>query len=192
MLFFNGKNAILIVTPFKQNHRTRMKGASVREKIGCFSCNRAVGWGEHFVCISRLRRVRSKQGDDEIVNAVASLQVCSYCVARARLDKITFNEEVPLLEMEMAGFYWFVRRLAKGGEPWGLVAEENHCTLCKSPIKVGDHYTEINVTEEVPEQERPVEVLPEFEHRLAVICDSCAGKHMVWWYDAHGNIIDVV
>lgn len=151
-----------------------------------------MGWGEHFVCISRLRRIKSKQGDDKIVNAMASLQVCSYCTAKALLDNITFNKEVPLLEIEIAGFHWFARRLAGGGEPWGLVTEENHCTLCKSPIKDGDHYTEINVTEGIPEQERPIEVISGSQYRLAVICDSCAGKHMVWWYDAHGNIVDVI
>jgi hypothetical protein len=164
----------------------------VRERIGCFSCNRAVGWGEHFVCISRLRRVRSKQEDDEIVNALASLQVCSYCAARARLDKITLNKEVPLLELEIAGFYWFVRRLAGGAKPWGLIIQENNCSLCKSPIRDGDHYTQINISQEIAKQEGPIEVIPATERTLAVICDSCAGKRMVWWYDAHGNIIDVV
>lgn len=162
------------------------------ESIGCFSCNRAVDWGEHYICISRLRRIKSKRGDDEIVNAMASLQVCGYCTAKALLGNITFNKEVPLLELEIAGFYWFARRLDGSAEPWDLVTGENQCTLCKSLIRGGDYYTEINVTEEISEQEAPIEVISGSEYRLAVICESCAGKHMVWWYDAHGNIIDVI
>ncbi len=163
----------------------------MRERIGCFSCNRTVDWGEYFICISRLRRIRSEQGDDEIVNAMASLQVCIYCVARAQFDSITIHNEVPLLELEKAGFYWFARRLAGNTEPWALSTGEHSCTLCRSAIKEGDCYTQIEISEEVAKHEGGIEVIPESISKLATICDSCAKKYMVWWYDTYGNIIDV-
>ena len=161
------------------------------QRIGCFSCNRAIDWNERFVCISRLRRIRSENGADEIVGATASLQICIYCIARAQFEGITFHKEMPLLELEKAGFRWFAGRLAGSTEPWALDAEDN-CTLCRQPIRDGDYYTQIEANEELAKPEGSIEVIPQSISKLAIICDSCAKKYMVWWYDTHGCIIDVV
>jgi hypothetical protein len=152
----------------------------VKEKIGCFSCGRTVNYGEHYICISRLRRARIGDGNDDIVDAMASLQVCIYCAARSQSDNITFYREVPLLELEKAGFYWFVKKLAGSAESWTLRVQEENCSLCDSLIMKSDYYTQIEICKETQKQDGHIEVLPESISGLAIICDVCAKRFMVW------------
>ncbi len=157
-----------------------MEDEEVKWKIGCFSCARAVDWGEHYICISRLQRLRSEDGEDKIVEAMASLQVCIYCAARSQFDNLIFYKEVPLLELEEAGFHWFVKHLAGSTEPWALSRGKDNCSLCSSPIRIGDHYTQVEIGEETMDESGHVEVISESLFSLATTCDSCAERYMVW------------
>jgi len=164
----------------------------MNERISCFSCDRAVDWNEEYVCISRLRKLRSTHGNDEIVEAAASLQICTHCLSKALHGEITFRREVPLLKLEENALHWFAKRLIGSTLPWLARAEEGICDFCESQVMEGDYYTAIEISKEIAKQTGPIEVVPESLVRLATVCESCAKEYMLWWYDNQGHTISVI
>lgn len=82
-----------------------------------------------------------------------------------------------MLKLEIEGFHHFVRYVAGKDVPWGPVPKEDSCSLCQNDIGIGDEYTLIEITKEYQntEEVRVLDVFP-----LAVLCESCAEKYMVW------------
>jgi DNA-directed RNA polymerase subunit N (RpoN/RPB10) len=146
----------------------------------CFSCGRPIAEGSHFVCVNRLLRIKGASAEDRIQLGMASLQICSLCAAKAREEEIIFNEiPVPLLNLEKAGFYSFVRNLELSSQPQRLATGADKCYFCGTPIIDGKHYVHVDMNiQEI--RNRQCKVLPSSTLVLAVACEECAERYMIW------------
>jgi len=142
-------------------------------KMACFSCDGKVEEGERYIAISRLRRKRGKVEEDEIIEALASLQICRNCAVTAQSGSIPLsNLPIPILKLEEQGFYWFVRHQVGEKEPWQYSVSENNCSICGSQIAMGQDYTLIEITEEEMKRDGTIRQLD--RTILATVCDSCS------------------
>ncbi len=159
----------------------KRKASIRRGRLACFSCGRSINDGENCFCISRRRQIKSDadEGGDQIIEAVASLQVCADCVAKASTQPMVFRAPpLPLLKLETNGFNRFATWLAGCTSCWEPMVEgRDSCSLCGAPVEGGDRYTRIELTREVHDVGR---VSVKEAYALATICENCADKYLVW------------
>lgn len=148
--------------------------------IVCFCCNRAITEGSRYVLVNRLHRIRKANTEDEIVYGMASLQICSFCATRTREEEIVLNETpLPLLKVEMEGFYSFVRNLGLSSKPHMRKGNADKCSFCGTSITDGKDYIEIEVHMEEIKNGHP-EVVADSIRVLAIACSECAQTYMIW------------
>jgi len=149
--------------------------------FACHFCDNGIRENEPYFCISRLHQVRGSnvEKEDEVLEACASLQICATCLSKAGRGKIKFfHKPPPLLKVEKEGLYRFAKYYASKDTAWGPVPKgRDSCTLCRAAIEIGDKYTLIAITKE---QQHAWDVQIEEEYPLAVLCEACAEKYMVW------------
>ena len=147
----------------------------------CFSCGSGIDGEEHYFCVSRLRQIKGKADEDEdrIVGATASLQICTNCKVGAATKDITFPElPLPVLNLEKRGFNQFAKwRAGKATESESIAKGRNSCSLCRAAIGAGDAYRRIQLTEEV---QNATDIEVKEAYTLAILCENCAEKYMVW------------
>lgn len=142
-------------------------------KMACFSCDGTVEEAERYISISRLQKRKDRAGEDEIIEAWASLQICRNCAIIAESGPIPLSEvPIRLLNLEEQGFYWFVRHQTGQREPWKYFVSENNCSICGSEIAPDQHYFLVEIAEEQTGKDGSVE---QFERaNLATVCGSCS------------------
>jgi hypothetical protein len=160
----------------------RRKLSIERGKLTCFSCRRKIEKGEHHFCVSRLHQVRGdteKYDDDKVVEATASLQVCTDCMVRAATETIQFVElPLPVLNLEKEGLHRYARLLAdRRGELAHAANTSSSCHFCSTAIKSGNNYTQIEVEEE-GEDAKCMQVKE--KQTIGILCEECAQKYVVW------------
>ncbi len=149
----------------------------------CFACGGPIRSGDSYYCISRLHQVKgnSDESQDDIVNAMATIQVCEGCKTKAVTRDITFPflPVLPTLNLEKQGVPRFARWQALMGVEWKPVAKgRGSCSLCQAPIAIGDRYTRVDVTEEAQSSEDAVEAKESYT--LAILCEEYRLKYMEW------------
>jgi|GEM_PF-470581 len=158
------------------------KAAIKRGHTVCFSCNRGIKAHESYYCVSRLRIPKESpdQKDKRVLDASASLQICSTCMELAATQRIEFKDApVPLLNLEKEGVHQCAKILF-GDTPAKLSiqpVDPSNCTLCRKPIVIGDIYSSIEILEEVSDKGG---VTVKGNYSLAVLCEPCGQKYMIW------------
>ena len=147
----------------------------------CFSCGSCIKDGRRYFCVQRLRRIRgdSDFNEDIILDGMASLQICAPCITKAATREVTFQgAPVPMLNLEKEA----VRELAQSivaGYPMKeqVIESEDSCSFCHTAIGRGATYTKIEIMGDMQEGSLCEE---ESLAELAIICEDCAMKYMVW------------
>lgn len=149
----------------------------------CFACGGGIRSGEHYFCVSRRRQIRGSgdESQDDILDAMASIQVCAGCRTKATTQEIAFPflPVLPTLTLERQGISRFARWRSLAGVEWKPEAKGRaSCSLCQAPIAVGDTYTRVEVAEEAKSSEGVAEVKE--SRTLAIVCEKCAEKYLEW------------
>jgi len=154
--------------------------------FACHFCDEGIRENEIYFCISRLHQVHGSnaQKDDEVLKACTSLQICATCLSKAGRGEIEFFHKPPLLlKLEKEGLNRFAKYYASEDAAWGPQPEgRDSCSLCQAAIGIGDRYTLIEITKERQDEESvqipSVQTLESYP--LAVLCEACAERYMVW------------
>ncbi|MFC2039860.1 hypothetical protein ACFLTW_01620 [Chloroflexota bacterium] len=78
----------------------------------CFACGRSMNPGESFVCVSRLWQILGDGSiNTEVIDAVASLQVCIPCTLSASRINLKWTHQPQLVISEFHGFYAYASRM---------------------------------------------------------------------------------
>lgn len=153
----------------------------------CHLCGNRIRENELYFCVSRLHQMHgsSAQNDDEVLEALASLQICANCLSKAGKENIKFlHESLVVLKLEKEGLYRFARYCASRDVAWVPLPEgRDSCSLCQAAIGIGDRYTLIEITKE-RQNAKAVQIVEEYP--LSVLCEACAEKYLVWLYMGSG------
>jgi len=167
---------------FRDKLAERHKGAKGYSLI-CFACGRPIRSGERYFCISRIQQVKgdADENEDTIIDAWASLQVCAECKTQAATQDIAFLflPLIPVLSLEKKAISRYARRRAAAGNEWKPVKNgRDSCSLCQTPIAVGDNYTRVELAEEAENTEGVIHM--EEGYTLAILCEKCVKKYVEW------------
>lgn len=147
----------------------------------CFSCGGNIPRDELMYTVTRLRRERcgKDRTDDEVIDAISSIQVCQECTARAGVERIEIKERpIPLLNIEVDHFHHFAAWLTDKTKELKSVSPGSYkCFLCDVETEDDKYYTQLDVAEEV-HTANGVEI--KNEYTLSILCDGCATKYLVW------------
>ena len=148
--------------------------------VGCFACNKAFKREDKYICINRYQKLRTSDGTDEILSGISPLKICIYCAGRACAETITLNNEIPLLNIEKEGFYWYVQHLSGIPKSWKMKNPGEHCSLCQCTIEPDHIYTQIEISEEYKNHDGSIQPIYKTTAILAVVCESCSQVTMAW------------
>ncbi len=158
------------------------RGTAEGNLFVCYACGGEITTGEHYFCVSRSRQIRGDgdESKDEIVDAMASIQVCNACRVKAATQDVTFPSLplLPTLALEKQSISRFARWRSLAGVAWKPVAKGRaSCSLCQTPVAVGDTYTRVELREEVGEGKG---AFVKESYTLAILCEKCAEKYLEW------------
>ena len=174
-------NSFLLVGDVSEERDTG-SGDEPKGLTACLACGCDIEDGQRYFCVQRLRRLRGDLdfNEDENLDIMSSIQICAPCMTKASTEAITFEEKpVPILNLEKEG----VRKLARSLGSWrstsGLTTKsEGSCHFCRKAISKGETYTRIEIEEDV--ESGGVFERQEVLAVLAVVCEECAKKYMIW------------
>jgi hypothetical protein len=101
-------------------------------------------------------------------------------MTKAATLPITYQEmQIPVLNLEKEAVPKLARLLASWRPRGELVTKnEDSCHFCRKAIAKGDTYTSIEIEEDV--ERGGVFERQEVLAVLAIVCDECAKKYMIW------------
>ncbi len=148
--------------------------------MACFACGKSFKREDTYICINRYQKLRSASGADEILSGISPLKICIYCAGRACAEPIILNNEIPLLNIEKEGFYWYVKHLSGVPGSWKMSNPGAHCSLCQTSIDSDHIYTQIEISEEHKNQDGSIQPVYKTTATLAVVCETCSQLTMAW------------
>jgi len=79
----------------------------------CFICDKSMDKGESFICVSRRWETsEDREGTKNVIDAMASLQVCRQCTLLSAHHELRWVHKPKLVDLEVCGFYMYTRLLA--------------------------------------------------------------------------------
>jgi len=160
---------------------TRRKNSIKKGLKVCFSCHSTIANKDSYFCVSRLHTIKgeAKENKENILEAVASIQLCSDCIGRAATEKIELSDlPLPVLNLEKEGLHEFAKWRANKATGWKSTNNAPYiCSICQITIDTDDKYTRIEIAEE-KEGEKGIKVKELL--LLGVLCESCAEDYLVW------------